>query len=95
MDIFSYVTLVGEIVKPINGSLQARTGIEGYIGDVLIIRGGYNTAGLDWQSGGGDDILAGVTTGLGFRWHGYQLDYCFIPMVQLGVAHRLSLAFSL
>jgi hypothetical protein len=61
----------------------------------LAVRVGYTTEGLDLQAGGGEDILAGLTTGLGFRWRGYQLDYCFIPMVELGVAHRLSLAFSL
>jgi hypothetical protein len=74
---------------------RIRAGVEGWVADLLAVRVGYTTEGLDLQAGGGEDILAGLTTGLGFRWRGYQLDYCFIPMVELGVAHRLSLAFSL
>ena len=84
-----------DVHKPIDNRVNVRAGVEGWVADLLAIRVGYTTEGIDLQSGGGEDILAGVTTGLGVRWHGYQLDYCFIPMVELGVAHRLSLAFSL
>jgi hypothetical protein len=87
--------LVLDVHKPIDNRINVRAGVEGWIADLLAVRVGYTTEGIDLQAGGGEDILAGVTTGLGFRWHGYQLDYCFIPMVELGVAHRLSLAFSL
>ncbi|MBM3322403.1 PorV/PorQ family protein [candidate division WOR-3 bacterium] len=89
------LTLALDLHKPIDNRINVRAGIEGRVGDVLTIRGGYSSLGLDWQSGGGSDILAGLTTGLGFRWHGYMLDYCFIPMVELGMAHRLSFTFSL
>jgi long-subunit fatty acid transport protein len=84
-----------DVHKPIDNRVNVRAGVEGWIADLLAVRVGYTTDGVDLKSGGGSDILAGVTTGLGFRWRGYQLDYCFIPMVELGVAHRLSLAFSL
>ncbi len=89
------LTLALDVHKPIDSRINVRAGIEGRVGDVLIIRGGYSSLGLDWQSGGGSDILAGLTTGLGFRWRSYVLDYCFVPMVELGMAHRLSFAFSL
>jgi long-subunit fatty acid transport protein len=91
----SALNLVLDVHKPIDNRVNVRAGVEGWVADLLAVRVGYTTEGIDLQSGGGEDILAGVTTGLGFRWHGYQLDYCFIPMVELGVAHRLSLAFSL
>ncbi len=81
--------------KPIDNRINVRAGVEGWVADILAVRVGYDSYGPDLKAGGGTDILAGVTTGLGFRWRGYQLDYCFIPMVELGVAHRLSLAFSL
>lgn len=81
--------------KPIDNRINVRAGVEGWVADILALRIGYDSYGPDLRSGGGTDILAGVTTGLGFRWQGYELDYCFIPMVELGVAHRLSLAFSL
>jgi hypothetical protein len=89
------LNLVLDVHKPIDNRINVRAGVEGWVADLLAVRAGYTTEGIDLQAGGGDDILAGVTTGLGIRWHGYQLDYCFIPMVELGVAHRLSLAFSL
>ncbi len=89
------LNLVLDAHKPIDNRINIRAGVEGWVADLLAVRVGYSTDGVDLKAGGGSDILAGVTTGLGFRWHGYQLDYCFIPMVELGVAHRLSLAFSL
>lgn len=81
--------------KPIDNRINVRAGVEGWVTDIMALRVGYDSYGPDLRSGGGTDILAGVTTGLGFRWRGYELDYCFIPMVELGAAHRLSLAFSL
>ena len=84
-----------DVRKPLDNRVNVRAGVEGWIADILAVRAGYTTDGADLESGGGSDILAGLTTGLGFRWRGYQLDYCFIPMVELGMAHRLSLAFSL
>jgi hypothetical protein len=91
----SVLSLVLDVHKPIDDRVNVRAGVEGWVADLMAVRVGYSTEGVDLKAGGGDDILAGVTTGLGFRWHGYQLDYCFIPMVELGVAHRLSLTFSL
>ncbi len=84
-----------DVHKPIDNRVNVRAGVEGWVADLLALRAGYTTEGIDLRTGSGEDILAGLTTGLGLRWHGYQLDYCFIPMVELGVAHRLSLAFSL
>ncbi|MBM3330349.1 PorV/PorQ family protein [candidate division WOR-3 bacterium] len=84
-----------DVRKPVDNRINVRAGVEGWVADLLVVRAGYTTEGVDLRAGAGEDILAGVTTGLGFRWRGYQLDYCFIPMVELGVAHRLSLAFSL
>jgi hypothetical protein len=84
-----------DVHKPIDNRINVRFGIEGWVADILVIRGGYSSLGSDWTSGGGSDVLAGLTTGLGFRYHGYELDYCFIPMVELGMAHRISLSFGL
>ncbi|MBN2465749.1 PorV/PorQ family protein [candidate division WOR-3 bacterium] len=89
------LNLVLDVHKPIDNRINVRAGVEGWVADLLAIRAGYTSEGIDLQTGGGEDILAGLTTGLGVRWRGYQLDYCFIPMVELGVAHRISLAFSL
>jgi len=89
------LTLGLDVHKPIDDRINVRFGIEGRVADILVIRGGYSSLGSDWTSGGGSDVLAGLTTGLGFRYRGYELDYCFIPMVELGMAHRISLSFGL
>ncbi len=89
------LVLALDVHKPIDNQVCVRAGIEGGIADILILRAGYSSDGIDLKAGGGSDILAGLSTGLGVRYRGYELDYCFIPMVELGVAHRISLAFSL
>ena len=89
------LNLALDLHKPIDNRVSVRAGVEGWVADLLALRVGYNSDGVDLKSGGGSDILAGLSTGLGIRYRGYELDYCFIPMVELGVAHRISLAFSL
>ncbi len=89
------LNLALDVHKPLDNRFQFRAGIEGWVGDMIVLRAGYNTLGSDLKSGGGSDILAGISTGLGIRYEGYQLDYCFIPMIELGMAHRLSLTLTL
>ncbi|MFO7674912.1 MAG: PorV/PorQ family protein [bacterium] len=84
-----------DVVKPLDNRLHVLAGIEGWVGDIVALRAGYSTLGSDLTSGGGTDILAGVSTGLGIRVGNYQVDYCFVPMVELGMAHRLSFSISL
>lgn len=84
-----------DVHKPLDNRLNFRAGVEGWVADLLVLRAGYNSLGSDYMAGTGEDILAGFSTGLGLRWRSYQLDYCFIPMIQLGMAHRISLSFSL
>jgi hypothetical protein len=84
-----------DVHKPVDNQVNVRAGLEGWIADLLALRFGYNTEGVDLRSGGGLDILAGLSAGLGVRYRGYGLDYAFVPMVDLGVAHRLSLSFGL
>jgi hypothetical protein len=91
----SAVNLALDIHKPSDTGVGVRAGVEGWIADLLALRLGYNSTGADLKAGGGGDVLAGVTTGLGVRYRGYQIDYCFVPMVLLGAAHRISLSFSL
>lgn len=91
----SAVGLALDVHKPSDNGVGVRAGVEGWIADVLALRLGYNSAGEDLKAGGGGDVLAGITTGIGVRYRGYQIDYCFVPMVLLGAAHRISLSFSL
>lgn len=81
--------------KPIDNRFNISAGIEGWVNQFLALRAGYNTLGTDLMAGSGSDPLAGFAVGLGIRYHRYQLDYTFVPMVVLGIAHRISFGFSL
>ena len=87
--------LAVDALKPVDNRIQFRGGIEGWIGDVLVLRGGYSTSGTDLKTGGGKDISAGFSTGFGVHYRQYQLDYALVPMVELGMTHRLSLTIEL
>lgn len=84
-----------DLHKPVDNRLNFGLGIEGWVGQFLVLRGGYSSLGLDLQTGGSTDILAGLCGGLGVSYRGYQLDYAFTPMLPLGMTHRVSLAFNL
>jgi long-subunit fatty acid transport protein len=89
------LALAVDVHKPIDNRVNFGFGIEGWVGQYLVLRGGYSSLGVDLQTGGSSDILAGLCGGLGVRYKGYQLDYAFTPMLPLGVTHRVSLSFSL
>ncbi len=83
------------LAKPIDNRFNFRAGIEGWVTKELALRAGYSSLGADLTGGTGWDPLAGFSIGLGIRYQRYQLDYCFVPMVVLGSAHRISLGFAL
>ena len=53
------------------------------------LRGGY-ALGADSSSGG----LSGLSTGLGAHFHGFDVDYAFIPKGDLGNSQLLSLSMA-
>lgn len=81
--------------KPLDNRFNIRLGAEGWLNQFLVLRGGYNSLGIDWWEGSGGDIFAGFTAGLGVRYQRYQIDYSFVPMGRLGLSHRLSFGLSL
>ncbi|MEO0073212.1 MAG: PorV/PorQ family protein [candidate division WOR-3 bacterium] len=81
--------------KPVSNRFNIRGGIEGWVSDHLVLRAGYSSLGSDLVGSTGVDALAGFAAGFGIRVRSYQLDYCFVPMAQLGLAHRLALSFAL
>jgi len=83
-----------EAHQPLDNKLEVRGGVEAWVWPVVCLRAGVTTAGGDLKGGGGSDILAGLSTGLGFRLTRYEVDYAFTPMVLLGNAHRISFRYS-
>ena len=83
-----------EVHQPLDNKLEVRGGVEAWVWPVVCLRAGITTAGGDLKGGGGSDILAGLSTGLGFRLKHYELDYAYTPMVLLGNSHRISFRYS-
>jgi len=83
-----------EVHQPLDNKLEVRAGVEGWVWPNVCLRAGVTTGGGDLKGGGGSDILAGLSTGLGFKLTRYEVDYSYTPMVLLGNAHRISFRYS-
>lgn len=75
------LTLALDIDKPIDDNPNINLGAEYLYKDVIIGRMGYQF---------GRDV-GGLSTGIGFKFSHYKLDYAFIPYDKLGNTHRISL----
>jgi len=84
-----------DLIKPLYSQFAFRLGAEYWATPFLAARAGFISLGLDLKTGGGADIFAGFSTGLGVRVLSYQLDYGFTPMLALGRVHRFTLTFAL
>jgi hypothetical protein len=84
-----------DIHKPIDNSILFNLGVEGWVNRYVALRGGYNSLGKDYKTGGGSDIFNGLSVGLGIKVSKYQVDYSFTPMGDLGRLHHITLLFSL
>lgn len=72
-----------DLNQPIDNELRLNTGVEYWIGRMLGLRVGYNSAK-------GTDLGNGLTTGAGFMIKNYKLDYAYVPYGDLGETHRVS-----
>lgn len=89
--------LVGlDVSKPLDAPLIVRGGVEFTPVEFLALRAGYSSEGSAWKTGAtGADILAGFSLGMGLRnLAGVSLDYAITPAIDLGLFHRISLAYS-
>ncbi len=81
--------------KPLKNRFNYRLGVEGWVNQYLVLRGGYSSAGVDLSGGGAAGVLAGFTSGLGVRYQRYRVDYSFVPMGIVGFSHRFGFGFDL
>jgi len=91
--IYLFKGLKGWIDK--HASFRINFGIEGWINKFVALRGGYNSLGKDYKTGGTTDITSGLSVGLGVKYSRYQVDYSFTPMGNLGRLHHITLLFAL
>ncbi len=89
------INLALDIHKPIDNTVLFNLGTEGWINKYVALRGGYNSLGKDYRTGGISDITSGLSVGLGVKYSKYQVDYSFTPMGDLGRLHHITLFFAL
>lgn len=83
-----------ELHKPSDNNINVRLGGEAWVTKNICLRAGLTTPSSDLQYGGGSDIAAGISLGLGFKVSHVVVDYAFTPMIVLGNTHRISLQYS-
>jgi hypothetical protein len=94
-DVSDNVNLALDIHKPIDNTILFNLGVEGWVHKYVALRGGYNSLGQDYRTGGAADITSGLSVGLGVKYSKYQVDYSFTPMGDLGRLHHITLLFTL
>ena len=76
-----------DIVKPEKEEISYHTGMEWWLKNILVVRGGYKYDSAMATLG----PLAGLTAGAGFKINIFDIDYAFVPYGDLGLTHRVSL----
>jgi hypothetical protein len=84
-----------DIHKPVDNTVLFNLGAEAWVNKYVALRGGYNSLGKDYRTGGTSDITSGLSIGLGVKYSRYQVDYSFTPMGDLGRLHHITVFFSL
>jgi hypothetical protein len=83
-----------DVSKPLDAPLIVRGGVEFLPVSILALRAGYSTQGNAWKTGEGADILAGFSAGIGIHdLKGVFVDYAITPGLDIGLFHRISLAY--
>lgn len=77
-------TFAFDVSKERSSSLVVAFGMETVLAKVLPIRLGFTT---------NNDAGPGITTGVGYIYNGLAFDYAFVPLGDLGNAHRMSVTW--
>jgi len=86
------ITLALDLAKPIDNDFAVSFGGEAWLSNRLALRGGFTSTLLDLKTGSGLDFLAGLSAGIGLLVREINFDYAITPMIDLGLAHRVSLS---
>lgn len=78
-------------VLPNDNDPYVSAGIEFYKLQPLYLRVGYSTFGQNYKTGSDTDGLGGTAFGFGLDWKTYQFSYAFMPYLDLGSSHRVTI----
>ncbi|MCK5219326.1 OmpA family protein [bacterium] len=88
--LFSNLNLALDIVLPRDRNFYLGSGVEWNVFEFLAVRAG-------WHNGPADTAklaeISWFTTGIGFKWKDYYLDYVFEPGGFIGDAHFITLGY--
>jgi hypothetical protein len=59
----------------------------------LALRAGFRTDAEDWRTGGTWEMLSGLSTGMGWKWNQYNLDYSISSYGDLGFINQVSIRY--
>ncbi|MCK5125922.1 MAG: PorV/PorQ family protein [candidate division Zixibacteria bacterium] len=79
-----------DAVLPNDNDPYFSVGIEFYKLQPLYLRLGYSTFGQNYKTGSDSDGLGGTSFGFGLDWKNYQFSYAFMPYLDLGSSHRVT-----
>ncbi len=81
--------------KPGDHHFNVNVGGELHPTELLFLRLGWSSLGLDQKVGGDMDNLAGFSGGIGIKLQTYRLDYAYSSLAELGEVHRATLTLDL
>ena len=81
-----------DVVLPNDNDLYINAGLEFYKFKPLYIRAGYSTFGENYKTGSGSGTLGGLSAGFGLDYKVYHISYAFMPYLDLGSSHRVTIS---
>ncbi len=78
-------------VVPNDNDPYVNVGLELYELQPLYLRLGYSTFGENYKVGEDNEFLAGFAAGFGLDYKTYHFSYAFVPYLDLGTSHRVTI----
>jgi hypothetical protein len=79
-------------VLPNDNSFYGNAGVEFYKFKPLYLRLGYSLFGENYKTGSGSDTWGGLAAGFGLDVKDYHISYAFMPYLDLGTSHRVTVS---
>ena len=80
-----------DAVLPNDNDIYFNFGAEFIKIEPLFLRAGYSTFGENYKTGSSSDGFGGTSFGFGLDWKTYQISYAFMPYLDLGSSHRVTI----
>jgi hypothetical protein len=81
-----------DLILPFDNDTQIAVGAEYFNFDPLFLRMGWNSFGSNYRTDYSENGAAGMSFGVGLRYHHMQFSYAYSPAADLGDSHRVTLS---